>query len=84
MRCTVQTLTASLMASLRTDAILTLSNFCGTKLTTSPNDSAPYLQNTMSIRHKHETKLYACTSKSCLIPYENENSLIIITDDKLI
>ena len=35
------------MASLLTEAILTLSNFCGTKLTTSPNDSEPYLQNTM-------------------------------------
>lgn len=35
------------MASLLTEAILTLSNFCGTKVTTSPNDSEPYLQNTM-------------------------------------
>ena len=39
----IQTLTASLTANRLTEAILTLSNFWGTKLTTSPKDSAPYL-----------------------------------------
>ena len=56
----VQTLTASLMASLLTEDILTLSNFCGTKLTTSPNDSEPYLQNTMPqcYKQKFQTEIY--------------------------
>lgn len=39
----IQTLTASLTANRLTEAILTLSNFWGTKLTTSPKESAPYL-----------------------------------------
>ena len=34
------------MANLLTEAILTLSSFCGTQPTTSPNDKEPYLQKT--------------------------------------
>ena len=43
---TFQTWTASLMANLLTEVILTLSSFCGTQPTTSPNDKEPYLQKT--------------------------------------
>ena len=50
------TLTASLMASLLTDAILTLSNFCGTQLTTSPNEREPYLGKNDSSKNR-QTRL---------------------------
>ena len=43
---TFHTWTASLMANLLTEVILTLSSFCGTQPTTSPNDKEPYLQKT--------------------------------------
>lgn len=50
------TLTASLTASLLTDAILTLSNFCGTQLTTSPNEREPYLRKNDSSKNR-QTRL---------------------------
>lgn len=50
------TLTASLTASLLTDAILTLSNFCGTQLTTSPNEREPYLGKNDSSKNR-QTRL---------------------------